>query len=109
MTETEIRIGKGTVTVDSRVAGALNGKALVIDLESRKGPCDDVSCQIIRKPLARDQEKGDTAGFIAVEHGTVSLLLNREVYRSIDAGRETVTVKLARNGKFTVRGFSYIS
>lgn len=104
----EITFGKGKVLIDPKTAERLRGKSLSLGLESEKGPCDGVSCQIIQRLDV--QTAGHTEGdWTVIEGGGVSISVHPDVYRSIDRGRETVTLKMNRKGKFTVRGFSYVS
>lgn len=107
-TQTEIILGKGKILVDRKTAAEIEGKTLSLVLESEKGPCDDVSCQLIRR-LDVKAGKQQEESWILIEHENLSLAVHPDVYRSIDRGRETVTLKVNRSGKFTVRGFAYVS
>lgn len=104
----DIALGKGKVLIDAGTIERLRGRTVSLGLESEKGPCDDLSCQVIQRLGAYITGRA-TGDWTVIEQCDVSIAVHPDVYRSIDRGRETVSLKMNRRGKFTVRGFSYIS
>ncbi len=103
---TDIPAGKGSITVDRSLSRTLEGKLLVLDLSLRKGPCPDDMCQINMDVDAKivQKAKRDTDND-PQEHG-FSLAIDREVFRSIDRGREHIIIK-GKASSVTVKGFSF--
>ncbi len=105
----KIHVGKGSITVDSKGKALLSGKLLFLTLVSMKGPCNDVTCQVIRKIEAREGNFEEMPGMVRVEGEDFTVVMSREIFRSIDMGREVVSIRRSGRGNFSVKGFTYVS
>lgn len=103
---TDIPAGKGSITVDSHLARTLEGKLLVLDLSLRKGPCPDDMCQINMDIDAKIVQKVEKPSGIDPQEQGFSLAIDREVFRSIDKGREHIIIK-GKAASVTVKGFTF--
>jgi len=104
-----IPVGKGNVYVDNSVTNIANNSNLILELEKERGPCTDVSCQIIAKLLVHKADGETDPGFIHIMNGAVSLYLSPEVYDSIDKGRQDVEIITTLGKKLAAKGFVYTS
>lgn len=101
-------MGRGLIKFDRKTADLIAGKSLMLTLETESGPCNDVLCQVIQKLTVEYYNDEKSQDLILVEQGSISIYLKTAVYKSIDKGRETVTLRTS-SGKVTVKGFSYVS
>ena len=104
----DLKVGLGTL----RIYGAMDSperKFLEMSIVSVNGPCNDESCQIIRKVEARLSKPADQSGYISLAVSGITVYLEREVYDSIDRGRSNVRAKVTRSGKVVVSGISIIT
>lgn len=103
LNETDIPVGKGSITVYGSLARTLKGKLLVLDLLLKKGPCQDDTCQITMGVDAKIIQKAYDNDL--QEHG-FSLAIDRELFQSIDRGREHIIIK-GKAARVTVKGFAF--
>lgn len=105
----EIKIGKGKLLIGSNVLEIMNEGTLSVTLLEDKGPCNDVSCQLIQKIQVQEGREKSGRDMIDLEVDGRRLSLERRIFTSIDRGRQTVSVRMGRSGKFSVKGFTYVS
>lgn len=104
-----IPVGKGNVYVDNSVTKIANNSHLILELEKERGPCTDVSCQIIVKLLIHKADREIDSSFVHIMNDTISLYLSPEVYDSIDKGRQDVEIITTLGKKLAAKGFVYTS
>lgn len=104
----EIPAGKGVIKLI--LFNTLNSEEHVILLESytEKGPCNDEWCQVQRTIRVRPASTVPEGDWSVVHSGEITIAMGRDIYSSIDRGREVVTMKEAKPGSFSSRGFTYI-
>ncbi|MCW6170986.1 MAG: hypothetical protein LVQ96_07425 [Thermoplasmatales archaeon] len=103
----KMSIGKGNIYVDKSVVESGNSPNLILELEKERGPCTDVSCQIIVKLLIHKADGETDPSFVHIMNDSISLYLSPEVYDSIDKGRQDVEITTTLGKKFVAKGFIY--
>jgi len=101
----DISAGKGIIAIEASLLQILDGKLLVLDMLSEKGPCPDDMCQLLPSITAKIVDDAENPSDNAARKRGFSLAVDRDVYRSIDKGREHITVKRKGAGA-TVKGFT---
>ncbi len=102
-----IPVGKGKVILDSSLREyAGKGYYLVIRLESRQGPCNDVDCQRILEAVVEISQMPDESYKIFAGNGFF-IALEPPVFSYIDKDRQEVTLKKTRLGKLITKGLSF--
>lgn len=107
--KTVIPVGKGTISIDGRISKMIAGKYLVMSSILEQGPCQDGMCQIIKDVDISLREEFSNPEYLFFEGGGLKIAVDPNVYRSIDRGRENITLVRGISGKFQARGFVYLS
>ncbi|MEM0135625.1 MAG: hypothetical protein QXU18_10465 [Thermoplasmatales archaeon] len=102
----EIEVGKGKIVLEEDALRYINGKLLMLDLSVENGPCKDNLCQVT-KNLSLKLLNGIPAGITKLfpVEGCV-IAMTDSVYRSIDRGRERITISTGVVGNLLAKGFS---
>lgn len=106
--EIEIVIGKGKIRMVGPFLQEIYDKSFVLSLISVAGPCKDESCQVIKKLKVSDRSGDVPSHFTEVKLKSLSLFMDKVIYSSIDRGRETVTIRFTKGGRFFASGFAYL-
>ncbi len=101
----EIRVGKGSVTIGDNLLARIGKKFMVLKLITEAGPCTDAMCQIIMTVHATLEDNLNPELIIFPAGGTY-IALDPAVYRAIDRGRQTVSVRKNRHAGLVVKGFA---
>ncbi len=104
----DIAAGKGRITVEDDLSQTLQGKILVLDILYKKGPCTDDMCQLIKGITARILPEPQNPSDNVMHKQGFSLAMDPDIFRSIDKGREHLTVR-KRRASVTVKGFAFTS
>lgn len=108
MSDVEIPIGMGKVKVRKNIsAAASRGKFVVLRTTSRAGPCNDNMCQVIRGVRISIELPEDDDNLSVFAGGGFFVAMDKEIARSIDKGRQEVTVGMGISGKPYVKGLNY--
>lgn len=104
---TLIPVGRGKVIIDDSLREyAGKGYYVVIRMESREGPCNDVDCQRILSAQVEVTQMPDETYRIFAGDGFF-LALDEPVFMYIDKDRQEVTVRKTRLGKFVAKGLVF--
>lgn len=102
-----IPVGRGKVILDSSLEEyAGKGYYIVIRLESKQGPCNDVDCQRIMYAVAEVTQLPDESYRIFAGSGYF-LAIDQPIFTYIDKDRQEVQVKKSRLGKMVVKGLTF--
>ncbi len=104
-----IPVGKGTISIDEKISKTISGKYLVISSVLEQGPCQDGMCQIIKDTDVSIRDEFSHPEYLFFEGGALKIAIDPDVYRSIDKGRENITIVKGISGKFQIRGFAYLN
>ncbi len=106
---TSIPIGKGNVTVNANLSKqAGRGKYVVLRSSLRAGPCKDRLCQIIRGVKISVEVPSEDEDNLAIFAGEgIFLAIDKDIAKSIDKGRQEVSVGFGLAGKLYVKGLNY--
>lgn len=109
MAEVVIPVGKGKVHVKKNLTPeAVKGKYLVLRSTSRPGPCNDDMCQLIKGVLVSVEVPAEEEDNLSIFAGEgIFVAIDKEIVRSIDRGRQEVTVGMGITGKPYVKGLNY--
>ena len=102
-----LKVGKGSIRIENSALQRISGKNVCLNLDFKKGPCNDDTCQMITKLVVTETFEKD-AEMIHIEKDGVSIYLPPEIYRAIDAGRQENVRLLTSRGKLVVKGFSLL-
>ena len=102
-----LKVGKGSILIENSALQRISGKDVCMNLDFKKGPCNDDSCQMITKLVVTEILEKDAEMF-HLERDGVSIYLPHEIYRAIDAGRQDNVRLLSSRGKLVVKGFSLL-
>ncbi|QRF74973.1 hypothetical protein Thermo_00466 [Thermoplasmatales archaeon] len=103
----EIRVGKGSVTIDDNILYRVGKNFIVLKLTTEAGPCTDAMCQIITTAEAEIKDSIDP-DLLTFQLSGGYLAMDPAVYRSIDRGRQSVSIRAGRKSPLTVRNFSFV-
>lgn len=102
-----ITVGKGTVTLDSSLSEyAGKGYYIVLRLDSKQGPCNDVDCERILYAVAEITQLPDES-YRIFAGGGFFLAVDPPMYSYIDKDRQNAIIKKSRLGKITVKGIRF--
>ena len=101
-----IEVGKGAILVDEDVLFYAKGRTLMMDLVAEKGPCTDDYCKVIMSLSLRVQADPPNKNLKMYDAGDCVIAMTDAVYRSIDRGRERVSIKKTLSGNLLAKGFS---
>ena len=101
-----IEVGKGVILVDEDVLLYAKNKTLMMDLAAEKGPCTDDYCKVIMTLSLKVKEDPPSKNLKMYEVGGCTIAITDAVYRSIDRGRERVTISKTFSGNLFAKGFS---
>ncbi|MGC8562827.1 MAG: hypothetical protein ACP5UZ_05850 [Thermoplasmata archaeon] len=101
-----IEAGKGKVAIDENVLRIAKGKTLMLDLSAESRPCTDDYCKVIMNLSLKilSSPPGPNVRVFPLENCVVAM--TDAVYRSIDRGRERVTISKGISGNLITKGFS---
>ncbi len=104
-----IPVGKGCITIKGGISReAARGRYVVLRSSARSGPCNDQLCQIIRGvkvSIEVPEEDEDNLSIFAGEG--IFVAVDSGIVRSIDKGRQQVTVGMGITGKLYIKGLNY--
>ena len=104
-----VQIGKGAMSIGPKALIRLEGKDVVIRVEEIKGPCNDESCQIIKKIVVEAVSHSPPEGLQLIKCNGFSIYMDAQVFRSIDMGRQDrVALEATRDG-FVLKRFSFVT
>ncbi len=101
----EIRVGKGSVSIGDNLLARVGKKFIVLKLITETGPCTDAMCQIIMTVHATLEDSVNPE-LIMFQAGGTYIAMEPAVYRAIDRGRQTVSVRENRHASLVVKGFA---
>lgn len=101
-----IEAGKGKILVDGDVLSYAKGKTLMMDLTAEKGPCTDDYCKLIMNLSLKVINDPPHKNLKLFDMEDCVIAMTDAVYRSIDRGRERVTISRTLSGNLIVKGFS---
>lgn len=104
---TVIPVGRGKIILDQSLKEyAGKGLYLVIRLESRPGPCNDVDCQRILDAVVETSQLPDESFRIFAGNGYF-LAIDPPIYTYIDRDRQEIYLRESMLGKLTVKGLTF--
>ncbi len=101
-----VKIGKGSVDIDNKIKDILNNKVLLIKITAEKGGCTDNLCPLIRK-VSYEVNDNYTLEDTHKIYEPVKIEMYREIYESIDKGREKIKIKKGFKG-IEIKGISLV-
>jgi len=101
-------VGKGRIYVYGSALKAMRGYPVSIDLEKIPGPCTDTSCQIITRLVFNKYRESQASTYVSLSAEGISLYISREVYNSIDRGRQNIKLVAAIGNRLSAKGFTYV-
>ena len=101
----EILVGKGSVAIGDNLLARIGKKFMVLKLITEAGPCTDAMCQIIMTVHATLEDHLNPE-LITFPAGGTYIAMDPAVYRAIDRGRQTVSVRENRHAGLVVKGFA---
>ncbi|MCL4451654.1 MAG: hypothetical protein M1327_03395 [Candidatus Thermoplasmatota archaeon] len=104
-----VRIGKGAIRIEPKALLRIDGRDVVIKVEEIKGPCNDESCQVIKKVVVDAGNHSPREGLQSIRCNGLTIYMDAQVFRSIDMGRQDrIALEATRNG-LILKGFSFVS
>lgn len=101
-----ITIGKGQIVLEKEILSHVQGKSLILELGVEKGPCSDDLCQVRSVISTRLSDSIPDKRYKTFTFENYSIAVSDAVYRSIDRGREKISVTVGVTGNLYVKGFS---
>jgi hypothetical protein len=108
MEKQELKIGLGKLLVYGSLE-KIRGKFITVSVVSSKGPCNDESCQVIRKVTAEIGETDHTDGYVRIDGNGFSIFMQEEIFNSINRGRLYVRAKVSRSGSVGLNGMAVLT
>lgn len=103
----EIPVGRGRVVIENSLQEyAGKGYYIVLRIESRQGPCNDVDCQRILDSVVEVAQVPDPSYRIFAGEGYF-LAVDPVAYTYIDRDRQSVTIRKSVLGKLSAKGLSF--
>ncbi|WP_237265234.1 hypothetical protein [Thermoplasma sp. Kam2015] len=103
----KIRVGSGVLMIDDGLGETMRNRYLVLRTRMENGPCQDGMCQIIRQiDASLEDQVPDNMLFFGDQQ--IRIAMDTQTYRSINKGRESLKIRLARAG-IQVSGFTYVT
>ncbi len=103
-----IKIGNGLIKIDDKITNIVGNKILFIKIILEEGPCKDDLCPLIKKISYELNDNFRFNDTYKVDNPT-KLELIKEVYDSINKGREEIYIKKGFKNKIEIKGFSLLS
>ncbi len=103
-----IKVGNGIIKINDKIMNIIENKILFIKIILEEGPCKDDLCPLIKKIAYEINDKYKFSETYKIS-GSVKIELIKEVYDSINKGREKIYIKNGFKNKIEIKGFSLLS
>ncbi len=103
--KTEIRIGKGKLSITESAAAKFKDSWLLIRIINEKGPCRDDMCQLIEKvKVTISSEK--PPNLVALENGkSLNIGCSRVFMETVDRDRKSVKLYSSITNELKLKGY----
>ncbi|MCL4344907.1 MAG: hypothetical protein M1375_05225 [Candidatus Thermoplasmatota archaeon] len=102
-----LKSGRGIIWIDPKILDFLENYVPWIHILEKKGACTDETCQVIYRATVDRYDPARSGECIEISSGNMKVMLQKDVYESIDNSRQEIYLTKSIAGGLKIKGFTY--